>query len=141
MTLTPTTEPTASDAAGILYFLARVKCSQYLLLYIYIYIYCKNWFVEWSLVGERQECADTELFKGGMDSVGECAEACKGVAQMFIFGTNDFGNARCYTDGCNCICETSADDDGTCDIVQHDGYRLYKFIQPSKYSFWIKLHH
>ena len=39
MTLTPTTEPTASDAAGILYFMASVKCSQYLLLYIYIYIY------------------------------------------------------------------------------------------------------
>ena len=39
MTLTPTTEPTGSDAAeGILYFLASVKCSQFLLLLCSIYI-------------------------------------------------------------------------------------------------------
>ena len=111
---------------------------------IYICIYkckLKNWFVEWSLVGERQECGDAELFKGEMDSIGECAEACKDVAKMFIFGTNDFGNNRCYEDGCNCFCETSAEDNGTCNIVQNDGYRLYKFIQPSKYWFSNKPHH
>ena len=76
-----------------------------------------------------------------MDSVDKCAEACKGVAEIFIFGTNDFGNDRCYEDGCKCICETSAEDDGTCDVVQHDGYRLYKFIPPSKHSFSVNPHH
>ena len=46
---------------------------------------------------------------------------------MFIFGTNDFGTNRCFVEGCNCVCETSAKDDGTCDMESHDGYRLYKF--------------
>ena len=46
---------------------------------------------------------------------------------MFGFATNDFGGNRCFDDGCNCICETSAKDDGTCDIVPNNSYRLYKF--------------
>ena len=69
-----------------------------------------------------------------MDSITECAESCEELASMFIFGTNEFGNDRCSSDGCKCICETSADDDGNCETVQHDGYRLFKF---SKYHFEI----
>ena len=46
---------------------------------------------------------------------------------MFALGTNDFGVNRCNRKGCKCLCETSAEDDGTCDVVSHKGYRLYKF--------------
>ena len=46
---------------------------------------------------------------------------------MFGFATNDFGGNRCFDDGCNCICETSAKDDGTCDMIPNNSYRLYKF--------------
>ena len=56
---------------------------------------------------------------------------------MFIFGTNAFGDDRCYRDGCKCICETAANDDGTCDIKEHMGYNLYRFTnwESGKYQF------
>ena len=72
-----------------------------------------------------------------MDSVDGCAEACKGQASMFVFGTNDFGVDRCEANGCKCLCETSAKADGTCDVVEHTGYRLYRFSESSNYQFGI----
>ena len=50
---------------------------------------------------------------------------------MFVFGTNDFGNSRCFEDGCKCLCETSATEEGTCDRIKHDGYRLYQYSVPT----------
>ena len=84
---------------------------------------------------EKKECGGKEESKGKLDSLQECADACYGVASMFIFGTNDFGKDRCESNGkqCDCYCETSANDDGTCDITDHDGFRLYKYGTPSKY--------
>ena len=78
-------------------------------------------------MGEKQECGGSEKGKGRVASVEDCAEACKGVSSMFALGTNDFGVNRCNRKGCKCLCETSAADDGTCDVVSHKGYRLYKF--------------
>merc|ERR1719273_198384 len=46
---------------------------------------------------------------------------------MFIFGTNNFGKRRCNNDGCKCYCETSALEDGSCEVKNHKGYLLYKF--------------
>ena len=86
----------------------------------------------WSLFGVKKECGGSEEYKGSMDSVDECAEACKGVASMFAFGTNDFGVDRCNGNGCKCLCETGAVDGYPCDIVNHNGYRLYKYVRSSK---------
>ena len=83
--------------------------------------------VEWILVEEKKECGGVEVNKGTMDSIAKCAKACSGVASMFIFGTNDFGVVRCFSDGCKCVCETAAKDDGSCDTVDHKGFRLYEF--------------
>ena len=74
-----------------------------------------------------------------MDSIDDCAEACKGQASMFAFGTNDFGVDRCEDSGSKCLCETSARADGTCDVVEHKGYRLYRFSAPGKYRLRIIL--
>ena len=84
---------------------------------------------------EKKECKGKEESKGKLDSVQECADACFGVSSMFIFGTNDYGTARCEGNGkqCQCFCETSATDDGSCDITDHNGYRLYKYIPPGKF--------
>ena len=89
----------------------------------------------WTLVGEKQECRGEEEYIGRFETVEECGEACGGVATMFIFGTNDFGTARCEGNGkqCQCFCETSATDDGSCDITDHNGYRLYKYSPPGKF--------
>ena len=46
---------------------------------------------------------------------------------MFIYGTNDFGENRCDSSGCDCYCELQSVQ-GRCDYrVRHKGYRLYKY--------------
>ena len=82
-----------------------------------------------------KKCGGKEVSRGKRDSVLECAEACYGVALMFVFGTNEFGKDRCneYGKQCECYCETSARLDGTCDQLDHKGFRLYKYGTPSKY--------
>ena len=89
------------------------------------------------MVEEKKECIGSETNQGKMTSVSDCANACKGNASMFIFGTNEFGQKRCDGDGCYCYCET----DKNCDMVSHNGYRLYTFIGSSKYfsKIWEKL--
>ena len=84
------------------------------------------------------ECAGPEVFitphkehKTGI-SIEECAYSCKGISSMFIFGTNDYGDERCWDDKCTCICETAAADDGTCNQIGHKGYRLFKYEYSGK---------
>ena len=81
----------------------------------------------WVLVGEKTECVGSEIYKGKQPSIADCANQCEGTASMFAFGTNDYETIRCNDDGCRCLCETSAAIDGSCDRVNHDGYRLYKY--------------
>ena len=89
--------------------------------------------IEWNLVVKTKECGGSEVNKGRMDSIDECAKACNGISSMFAFGTNDFGVVRCFSDGCQCLCETAAKDDGTCDMVDHKGYHLYRLGPLGKY--------
>lgn len=87
-----------------------------------------NALAGWSLVAENKECGGSQLYKGKQHSVEACGTVCRGVASMFIFGTNDFGLVDwCNNQGCTCYCETSATDPGTCDIIHSNGYRLYKY--------------
>ena len=88
------------------------------------------------LVAEKNECDGSEILfmeEESKKDILDCAKECKGKASMFIFGTNAFGNDRCSEKGCLCSCETSATPDGTCNMVSHTGYRLYKFFNPGKY--------
>ena len=78
-------------------------------------------------MSEKKECSGSEESMGRFLVVDECASSCKGISSMFAFGTNDFGTNRCYDDGCSCLCETSATEEGTCDSVNHNGYILYKY--------------
>ena len=87
------------------------------------------------MVSEKEECDDSieqNIYKGNFHSVNECASQCTGVASMFAFGTNDFGAepSRCYNDGCRCLCELSATDEGACTRVNNKGYRLYEYLNP-----------
>ena len=94
------------------------------------------------LVASRMECAGSEVSVGEASSIDECANKCEGIAEMFIFGTNDFGTNRCSDNGlCRCFCETSSSYDATCQQTSHNGYRLFKykdlgrkhlFMQPGK---------
>ena len=88
------------------------------------------------LVIEEKECDASEILFMNEDSkrsITDCANECRNKASMFTFGTNDFGRDRCHEKGCSCSCETSATPDGTCNMVSHSGYRLYKFIGQGEY--------
>ena len=86
------------------------------------------------MVAEKKECSGSEVVKGKIKTINECANSCKGVASMFAYGTNDFNNNRCNTDGCHCLCENVADADGTCTTSNNSGYRLYR-LTGGKYPF------
>ena len=53
---------------------------------------------------------------------------------MFIFGTNDFGEDKCDNGLCECYCEANTENDGTCEQVDSNGYRLYRNKKWSKYN-------
>ena len=83
------------------------------------------------MVAEKKECDGAEIEYGYNEtiaSVEECANKCRKLSSMFAFGTSDFGNSRCITGGvCKCLCETSATKQGSCNQIDHKGYRLYRF--------------
>ena len=90
--------------------------------------------IGWELVAEKTECAGKEKDLSPQPTTEACAKACEGISSMFIFGTNDFGHARCERNGkqCDCYCETSANNDGDCYMLDHKGFSLYKYISPCK---------
>ena len=82
--------------------------------------------LEWEVVADKMECDGSEFSIGMVSTLEECAKKCV-WSSMFIYGTNDFGSNRCDETGCRCICESAAKTIGTCDQVDHKGYRLYKY--------------
>jgi hypothetical protein len=80
------------------------------------------------LVAEKKKCEGGKKMKGNFQSIEICADECRGVASMFIFSTNEFGDSICGHNGCECWCEMEANPDGSCNTRSHVGYKLYKFI-------------
>ena len=98
-------------------------------------------FSDWSLVAEKKECGGSETNMGWKRTVADCANACRGKASMFTYGTNDFGTNKCLLPcrGCKCFCET-ASSSGTCnEELNHDGFRLYKYENDGSKCFIIHL--
>ena len=91
-------------------------------------------YSEWTMVAEHTSCKGTENNEGKMNSIDECANACRKKSSMFVFGTNDFGGNGCDNQGCKCLCETGANADGSCENVQNKGYRLYRISSLGKYE-------
>ena len=86
----------------------------------------------WIFVAAKKECGDdvpneSHPESEGIKTIDDCANTCKGKSTMFAFGTNDFELNRCTVEGCRCLCELSASEDGTCKEVENIGYRLYKY--------------
>ena len=85
------------------------------------------------MVKKRTECAGEEVNLGRHYELYQCADSCRNISSMFIFGTKEFGFAkgtiweRCGEGGCECRCETGATIDGNCPKKDHDGYNLYTF--------------
>ena len=100
-----------------------IRCNNSLLL-----LFNSCYLSGWELVAEKKECDGSEVSKGKKSSLEDCATECRGTASVFAFGTNDYGTIRCNDAGCTCLCETSATVDGSCDQVNHNGFRLYKYL-------------
>ena len=79
------------------------------------------------LEADKTECAGSEINKRNEPNLESCAQSCIGISSMFIYGTNDFGDNRCFSNGCACFCETAAAPEGTCSKVGNSGYKLYKY--------------
>ena len=87
-----------------------------------------NSTLDWELVAAKKECSGKETGMGRVVSSDVCASRCHGKSSMFALGTNDYFNNRCNERGCTCLCETAAKSDGTCNMIDDTGYRLYKFV-------------
>ena len=79
------------------------------------------------MLHEKKECGGLEHYAGIQTNLEDCARSCRGISSVFAYGTNDYGTIRCYNQGCHCYCETSSFPNGTCSLVNHNGYRLYKY--------------
>ena len=90
--------------------------------------------VDWILIEKKKECTGSEINKGSFLEVTGCAESCRQVSSMFVFGTNEFGTNRCDESGCACYCETAATNEGDCQLTDHEGYNLFKFENFSSLS-------
>ena len=94
--------------------------------------------VDWLLVAEKSKCQDdSEIDIESVSTLQECARVCKGISSMFAFGTNDFGEDQCISEGCKCLCEVSALKHGECTLLESLGYRLYRYV--SKGTIFITL--
>ena len=85
--------------------------------------------LDYQLVALRAECEGKEIFKKTHLSLNACANACRGISQMFMYGTNQFGVTRCYGDkGCDCYCEMATSNYECNKQLHHGGYNLYKYL-------------
>merc|ERR1711962_1545792 len=76
-------------------------------------------------------CKGKEPYKGRKRTLQECADACRGVTDTFIYGTNAHGNKRCYKDGCKCYCQINTEI-GCQNLTPHTGYNLYNIGKKAK---------
>ena len=89
---------------------------------------------DWKKVNDEVECRGSEKDMGTTNTLIDCANSCREISSMFIYGTNEFGETKCKTNGkedCPCYCETAAKN-GHCRWVDNSGYSLYKFVEGKK---------
>ena len=84
--------------------------------------------IAYTLLAAKAECKGEEKIMGYLKGIEKCAVSCEGKASLFAYGTNEYGENRCNSDGeCKCLCETGASVDGECDQKGHNGFNLYKY--------------
>ena len=58
----------------------------------------------------------------------ECAQKCKGLLPMFMFGSNETDTNRCNDQGCICSCGQNIIANGECDTKRQYGFKTYQFV-------------
>jgi len=78
-------------------------------------------------VALKAECEGDYTYKGYVADLEACGQACIGEGEMFVYGTNLYGNNRCNSDGCRCYCAKDTTN-GRCNKrTSHNGYILYSY--------------
>ena len=81
-------------------------------------------------IGDKKRCSGSSIENGLLETVEACALGCHGVSSLFRYGTTEWKNSFICNDypvKCYCDCETSADGDGKCDLVDDLSYNIYKY--------------
>ena len=87
------------------------------------------------LVAKKVQCDADEQRMGYQKNVDACAKKCRGISEMFVYGTNKHGMKKCRKDGaCKCFCEKATTNYQCNKRVTHNGYYLYKFLKGKLYS-------
>ena len=92
----------------------------------------------WVLLGEKIECAGSEIHQNVIASIHSCASICSHLATMFTYGANSEG---CTDQGCLCKCETSAGYEGTCKTKSNTKHNLYRFTIGGKTPTFMNEHY
>ena len=82
----------------------------------HLVVSCHSFLDGYELVAENKRCDGSNIKSGTFDSVSECSDSCKSLSSMFIFASP----------GGDCYCETSATNDGICNMKDFGGFWLYK---------------
>ena len=82
------------------------------------------------MLEQKKECGGEEIYMGRFYKVFECAEKCRSISSMFLFGTKGHGSTKCDESGCKCYCETESTNVGTCQTKDAMGYDLYTYMKP-----------
>ena len=48
--------------------------------------------LDWMLVSEKKECKGPEIWAGKLKTLADCAQTCRGISSMFIYGAADLSN-------------------------------------------------
>ena len=84
------------------------------------------------MIARKSSCPDVaSVEQEKQESVEGCANQCRGEYGMFVYGTNEYGKKRCFTEDevlmCNCYCFVDSLTYKCPDINAHAGYNLYVF--------------
>ena len=72
---------------------------------------------------DRNTASVTDLKPAGnYDEIDECAQYCKSISTMFVFGKSNKG----------CHCQTQTREAGRCRLGSNSNYNLYEFRYPGK---------
>ena len=77
---------------------------------------------DFELVSEGKDCSGDEVFATNANTVESCAQYCKSIATMFVYGKNSKEN--------ECYCQTNTRSTGLCEWIDETNWDLYGIKYP-----------
>ena len=74
------------------------------------------------------ECEGEEKSQEEQSSMFKCAQACRHVSPLFIYGKHSKKGSACNPAGCLCYCQLNVTNDGRCMKQKHaNTFDLYRY--------------